>query len=723
VIWLGSTNGQVVTWTDTQIVAAVAATAVTGIVRVQQSGVWSNTKSFTVPGGAVVSLLPNLLNLAVGDSRTLQAVNSAGQTVTGLTWTSSDPSLVSLTSDDPPVLTALATGHITVKAGGASADVTVSAAAPPPGAPIWSNPGNGSGVTSIVPAVPSPTGLADVFAFQNDGTVQAITSDGTTAWAANIGTANTDDGTALADFQGGLVFLKQECGGGYPGCQIIKLDGTTGSPYPAYTCSPSCLNLVVHPDGTIFTIVGLRLVGIDPITGTEKFSVPLTNTGIGIRSPLIVAGDGYAYLAYYTGDNGSPQTVQFKLARMNSQGANDILNIYTRTDPSRDCSDPNSPCSPPVCGPNCIDPNCLTNCLFPYGVSLITNADTGIVLLWNNQDYQSGDQSYHMAVTQGASVSFLEGPAVPGGGTPSPVLQAQDGSFIGVVSTPSGWLTVDFDITGAVHWSIPYVDPKIATEDGGFIDALGNTYDQSGNATGAIQDFAAYSWSGNFYRVGSVEQFSGLWLLQVADSYQTFARGNASRNGAANRPLAKTVQQLISQIALSYVGSHNWLDTPGQNKCNIFVKDVLKQAGLTPPVSPTNPSWKWRAEYLLGLVDTPAYPAQSRDWANAGTNLKCWKPVVDRYQPPALPPDISRPGDVIAEAINYSDAFGHVGIVGGPQQTVSADSASQCVIGQPAGTIDISDYGFRPDNWVDPLSCGRIYGKKKDASVKRFVCQ
>ena len=60
----------------------------------------------------------------------------------------------------------------------------------PIGTVIWSNPGDGSGVQSIVPAVPSTSGVADVFAFQADGTVQAITSDGTVAWTADVSHGN-----------------------------------------------------------------------------------------------------------------------------------------------------------------------------------------------------------------------------------------------------------------------------------------------------------------------------------------------------------------------------------------------------------------------------------------------------------------------------------------------------------------------------------------------------
>ena len=39
----------------------------------------------------------------------------------------------------------------------------------PNGTVLWSNPGDGSGVQQILPAVPSQAGVADVFALQNDG--------------------------------------------------------------------------------------------------------------------------------------------------------------------------------------------------------------------------------------------------------------------------------------------------------------------------------------------------------------------------------------------------------------------------------------------------------------------------------------------------------------------------------------------------------------------------
>ena len=146
VAWLGSTAGQVVIWSDTQVVATVASAAVTGIARIQQSGAWSNALGFrSAPAANGMTLMPSLLNMVVGDTHTIQALSAAGQSVTGLIWTSSDPAVVSLSADDPPILTALAAGHVTITAGTASADVTVSAGELPwRSACPWSNPGHWS---------------------------------------------------------------------------------------------------------------------------------------------------------------------------------------------------------------------------------------------------------------------------------------------------------------------------------------------------------------------------------------------------------------------------------------------------------------------------------------------------------------------------------------------------------------------------------------------------
>ncbi|HMD69819.1 MAG TPA: IPT/TIG domain-containing protein [Bryobacteraceae bacterium] len=80
-VTLGSMAGQVQQWNDTQVTASVASSSVSGIARIQRSdGLWSNALGFTVPvaGGGGNTVMPSLLNMSVGDSRTLQALGANG---------------------------------------------------------------------------------------------------------------------------------------------------------------------------------------------------------------------------------------------------------------------------------------------------------------------------------------------------------------------------------------------------------------------------------------------------------------------------------------------------------------------------------------------------------------------------------------------------------------------------------------------------------------------
>ncbi|HZU28995.1 MAG TPA: IPT/TIG domain-containing protein [Bryobacteraceae bacterium] len=320
-VWLGSTTGQVTSWSDTQVMASVASGAVTGIARVQQNGVWSNAMAFIVPSGDNMSLTPNLLNLVVGDTHSVAAVSSTGQAVTGLTWTSSDPTIVSLSTDDPPVLTAVAAGRATITAGTASADVTVFSNDLPVGTVQWSNAGDGSGVDRIVPAVPNANGVADVFAFQQDGTVQAITSDGATAWQLDA----TQIRSLIPDFQGGLVGLEQTDSTNGNLCALVQFNGLTGQKTTVYSpvdCYPSA---VVSTDGTIFArrmpadngyeYTDFTIVGVNPLTGNQ-FTVLMaqganTTPLDGQYGDFIIAGDGYLYIPGCTRSLARTSTTRF----------------------------------------------------------------------------------------------------------------------------------------------------------------------------------------------------------------------------------------------------------------------------------------------------------------------------------------------------------------------------------------------------------------------------
>ena len=111
--------------------------------------------------------------------------------------------------------------------------------------------------------------------------------------------------------------------------------------------------MAVHTDGTIFAIqgvntAGVSVIGIDPITGTQKFSVPLavqpynnlsedlpcsigTVFGpVGV-SAFIVAGDGNAYLGYDYPEvkacSADPWTTHVRLLRISSSGAYDKITL------------------------------------------------------------------------------------------------------------------------------------------------------------------------------------------------------------------------------------------------------------------------------------------------------------------------------------------------------------------------------------------------------------
>jgi hypothetical protein len=416
---------------------------------------------------------------------------------------------------------------------------------------LSSNPTDDSGGPWIVPAVPSPSGVADVFAFQGLNTVQAITADGTTAWTADLNQLFPYPAyRVIPDFQGGLV--------AYWNGSITKLDGTTGQPYPTY--NPGCIWIIAaggpdslgghggvgyvwaHPDGTIFTIEyrcqdypNPRVVGIDPTSGSEKFSVPVGASldlsanaqcfaGFeewfygGGSPPAIIAGDGYFYVPYGCYDpwywNGTPISRFQRLLRVNSSGSYDDMQIsqWTETSPSEASM-----------------------------FSIMTNADQGVVLTYVSAD--GGNNG--MAVTTGTSVSVVSldpvvsdpyGPVVP-------VLQLQDGSFAGSV-WGDGPLMVAFDQTGSVRWSAPNVFPKIATADGGVIaqtydqvtrDFTGPViaFDKSGNAAwqptfpgNAVPDWGAQMRA----TVPSGSESLGSWVRLDA-SYATLPGGNPSGNG------------------------------------------------------------------------------------------------------------------------------------------------------------------------------------------------
>jgi hypothetical protein len=118
--------------------------------------------------------------------------------------------------------------------------------------------------------------------------------------------------------------------------------------------------------------------------------------------------------------------------------------------------------------------------------------------MWGAQSilYGDGPHDYrvYMTTTTGASPGGITTPALPGNPESLvPVLQAQDGSFVGTVRDmdTGDSSMVAFDQSGSVRWSVAgNYQPKIATYDGGIIAEYVNAdysfgpsatiYDQTG---------------------------------------------------------------------------------------------------------------------------------------------------------------------------------------------------------------------------------------------------
>ncbi len=600
---LGSMAGLVQSWNDNTVVAQVASGSVSGIARIQRSdGLWSNALGFTVPaaggGGAgmATALMPSLLNMSVGDTRTLQALGVDGKAVTGQMWSTSDATVVSLSTDDPPLLTALAPGHVTIKAGSASADVTVWAGVLPVGTTIWSNPGNGSGVQSIVPAVPSPNGVADVFAFQQDGTVQAITADGTTAWTASVSPSPNIFYPTLPDFQGGLVVAGGE--------KIWKLDGITGQAYPAYSCGElvGCgEQWAVHTDGTIFTVVttstnDMYVVGIDPTSGAEKFRVAPAVPGNSSNSHFLgvmIAGDGYFYAPYEYDVGDYPPTAYFRVLRVGSDGSSADSGIYSWAADESDAE---------------------TITWF----SMITNADQGILISFETAE--EGMVFNDWMATTGAAGTNRSQVSEP----LSPMLQAQDGSFVG--SDDNGNM-VAFDASGNFLWVVPNETPAIATADGGVIGTSGIAYDSAGKAiwqTGFqigdpwLQGSAQPSWGAQAYSFGPGGVSQDYIWFEYASSFGVLPGGNPSGTATAvlNVALAESVPQWDVQYSSNVISC-----TVGTAKVPFSTEGISpyttawgkELAFLTPPTDQCGKfflSDGGRAQYYLGDQLTKAIIAQ-----------------------------------------------------------------------------------------------------------------
>lgn len=179
------------------------------------------------------------------------------------------------------------------------------------------------------------------------------------------------------------------------------------------------------------------------------------------------------------------------------------------------------------------------------------------------------------------------------------------------------------------------------------------------------------------YSVDSRESY--VWKGLPAGTYQFIflMEGAAERcylDGSIEVRQTEAVDNILPVIR-GHIGSTEWAYTadrpPGANtnKCNQYVYEALNEAGAAVPMMQ-------RRRFGIRRPDHPPLAGQ---WADSSVSISGWE-VVSTPQP----------GDIAAEAIEYSDASGHVGIV----STVNEDGTGTTISATSDSVVE-NDWGFR----------------------------
>jgi hypothetical protein len=442
----------------------------------------------------------------------------------------------------------------------------------------------------MIPAVPSPDGVADVFSVSNSGSVQAIAADGHVAWRAPLA------GRLIPDFQGGYIDAARN--------SVQKRDGLTGQAHPAYVSSWSNSPVVVHTDGTVFQFDNYSLVAIDPLTGRPKFTVPMQIGTYGAwYQSLIIAGDGYAYALYGvdsgTGSTESKQTkdpasgeitytettstwqyqTQYRVLRVGIDNSSRDIPLHTYTDSGYSKNTDTKVISRYDENGNPVykhvyhrEERETGSSFVDYEAAMITNADQGVLLSWRDisvpdyqysHDWDSEGHELGKTETSGEATFPWRLTAISGGeitsdatinlaydrDTPQPVLQKEDGTFLGYQEQDSNQLMA-FDASGNIKWSFPtdpngWAEPLYALADGGMIyrqytDYRNGTYhtqklitlDDKGNESKRETDEGlTLSWKGA-YKPGSTKSVVKD-MLRLVLSFGAAKNGNVTGNSTA----------------------------------------------------------------------------------------------------------------------------------------------------------------------------------------------
>jgi hypothetical protein len=250
-VWLGSTYaGSITSWSNTQIVATVAANSVSGNAQVQQSGVWGNQVAFTVTSPSISSISPTTAR--AGDSITINGTNFGSTQGSGQVWLGSKLAGSYVSWSNTQIVATVASG-----ATSGIAQVKQSG--------VW---GNTISITILTPHVTSvsPT-------------------------TARAGDSITINGTNFGSTQGsGSVWLGSKLAGSITSWSDTQIVATVAS--GSVTGTAQVQQGGVWDNYGTFTVITPNLTSISPTSGPVGTQVTFTGTGFGTTQ-----GSGKVWLA------------------------------------------------------------------------------------------------------------------------------------------------------------------------------------------------------------------------------------------------------------------------------------------------------------------------------------------------------------------------------------------------------------------------------------------
>lgn len=288
---------QPLSWTDSRVSVSVPDGLNPGIATtsVGVNGSLSNTVPFTVTSPIFIS--PSQITLAVGNTQPIELRDGNGVSISGATWTFSNPAIAQIippVNDQPTLVQGNSVGMTTLIAAYANQTGTATITVLPGGSPlpsngvVWSVPSLGGEISKIISATPSQGGPAlyaeDDGAYGGNGAIRAIDANGQqlSIWPAS----SSSDAFPLlvgGDNQGGaLYFANQDNPNQFQSyCYFGRVD-QSGNETWEYQESNCYEDTAVGPDGTIYLLEddfqnsgNNVLTALDPTSGSIKFTVLL----------------------------------------------------------------------------------------------------------------------------------------------------------------------------------------------------------------------------------------------------------------------------------------------------------------------------------------------------------------------------------------------------------------------------------------------------------------